>query len=76
MNKKLLRAVLEDELRRDFLHLAKRNRDKYIFMKIESDKYWITTGKDYRLEVSDNELAALRELIPDQIHAIFIGFDN
>ena len=76
MNKKILKAVLEDKLGRVFLHLAKKNRDKYIFMKVETQDRWVTTGKDYHLEVSDRELDVLKELIPEQVHEIFIGFDN
>lgn len=76
MNKKILSAVLKDKLNRKFLHLAKKNRESYIFMKVETQDKWVTTGKDFRLEVSDNELNVLKNLIPDQIHEIFIGFDK
>ena len=76
MNKKILSAVLKDKLSRAFLHLAKKNRDKYIFMKVEGDEYWTSTGKDYHLKVSDSDLATLKRVIPDQVHEIFIGFEK
>ena len=76
MNKTILKAVLNDTLNRKFLHLAKKNRDKYIFMKVEGDEYWTSTGKDYHLKVSDSDLDTLKSIIPDQVHEIFIGFEK
>jgi hypothetical protein len=76
MNKVILKAVLEDKLSRAFLHLAKKNRDKYIFMKVEGDEYWTSTGKDYHLQVSDSDLDTLKLIIPEQVHEIFIGFEK
>ena len=76
MNKKILKAVLEGNLKRGFLHLAKKDRDKYIFMKVEGDSYWTSTGKDYHLQVSDSDLDTLKRIIPEQVHEIFIGFEK
>ena len=75
MNKQLLKLVLEGKLKKDFLHLAKERKKAHIFMRFEDQKYWLTTGMNYRIEATDEDLTLLKSVM-NNLKTIFIGYDK